>query len=304
MTIFVQNDIDGATAYLAWCWAFQERRFCVQKATSVNIERIYKKWQQTYENAETEQCLFLGVNCTKILSEIDRPTTFIIDHQKGLNYANVQHAHIIVKPHMSSLTRLVYELNNLQQKYKWTEPQRQLMEIVDAWKSRRPDNLALAYAFYVIFHYHPSVVSAPYRKFDHFVQKYWNGYETFTDKDLQILVNHALQFKEYVSQLKIYKGELDEPHARKLSILACISDSYVEECALYLLKQNVDVAIVYMPSIKRVVCRRQYHLKDVDLYDVICYNFRDVQEIGGYKHALGFQYNQAFDDWSKKLLAI
>lgn len=236
--IWSNSDLDGATSVILLGQIFSQ--FEYQSVFFGQFEEQYTKWAKT--NLENYDKVFIVgmVIDQSLLNKIDDPRLVIIS-DRGEKLVAYDSTLIIEK--ISSCSKLIYK------KFKHVKDipvnVKRLIVYADDYNE------------YVLKHDESKYLNAIYRRlgyrnFYKFVDRFWNGYDGFTDKELNLAESFLKEIQDEVSSIDLYSGEY-----KGWKIFSVFSKLSVNEIAKEIMDAHTcDVVIVVNPDTKFVSFRK------------------------------------------------
>lgn len=279
--VWVNSDLDGATSTILLGRVFpkMEYRHCFFG----DFQNQYLEWSEKYFD-EYEKIFIVGmVLDQEFLKKIDDKKIVIIsDRGDKLKVWDTT----LISEEYSSCSKLIYKI--FSKKINFSRPIKYLTLFVDDYNSY---NLKFTHSQYLNGVYR----TMPYDRFGSFVKRFWDGYDGFTDKELERAESFFQEIEDEVAQLDLYEGE-----SGGYKILATISKKSVNELAKNLIdNHDHDVIIVLNPSTKFVSFRK--HPKSGANIALLA---EKLVNGGGGEWAAGGQYTEKFGDFMKGLLLL
>lgn len=236
--IWSNSDLDGATSVILLGNIFTQ--FEYQSVFFGKFEEQYIKWAKTnLENYDKVFIVGMVIDQT-LLNKIDDPRLVIIS-DRGEKLTSYDSTLII--DNYSSCCKLLYK------KFK---------EVRDI-----PNNIkrlivyADDYNEYVLKHDESKYLNAIYRRlgyrnFYKFVDRFWNGYDGFSDMEINLAQSFLREIEDEVSTIDMYQGEY-----KTWKVFSVFSKLSVNEIAKEIMdNQKCDVVIVVNPDTKFVSFRK------------------------------------------------
>jgi hypothetical protein len=282
MKIFLWTNIDmdavGSTVLLGNCYPNMEYR----SVFFGDFETEYLKWE---DNASQYDKIFIvGIPLSQsTLNKIDRENvTVVLDTQDVLTSNKSK---LIIKEE-TSCCKLLYKI--LSKKYTFSNDIIKLIAHFDDYNSY---NLKYPLTKCLNSLYRKSGS----RKFQTFVNKFWNGLTALTPTELNLCEQYNREIDEELQKLDVYGANYqDKP------IVATFSKLPVNEIAAYLLSEyKADIAIVVNTSTEFVSFRKS-NSSPIDLR----YMAENLCNGGGGQYAAGGKLTTKFMEFSQTLILL
>jgi len=276
--IWSTSTLDGATSTIILGNIFKNMEY--QHAFFGDFENQYKNWSEDHlENYD--KVFVVGMSLTQsLINKIDDPrVVFISNKKENLNVFDSS----MISEDCSSCSKLIYK--KFKEKVKFTVPLKQLIAYIDDYNGN------------TLKHEESSYLNAVYRKsgykkFSTFVNRFWNGFDGFTNGELKLAESFFKEIDRECEGLDLFKGEF-----KKWKVILTFSKCPVTEIANKLLDNyETDVIIVVNTDSKYVSFRRK-QVSDVDLK----FMAEHLCDGGGTESSSGGTLTKKFLEFSEQL---
>lgn len=279
--IWANSDLDGAASTITLGNIFTQ--FDYQSVFFGNFEEAYTAWaNNNLEDYDKVFIIGMVVDQT-LLNKIDDPRIVLIsDRGERLNSFDST----IITEQYSSCCRLIY--SKFKNKVEFTQDLKKLILYVDDYNR------------YDLKYEESKYLNALYRKmgykrFSSFVDRFWNGFDGFTESEVMLADTFFEEINKEVKSLDIYTGEF-----RDWKVVSTFSKLSVNEISKSLIDNtDADVIIVINPDSKFVSFRKPNASK-AD----IKYMAENLCNGGGGEWAAGGSITQKFLDFATKLTSL
>jgi hypothetical protein len=269
--IWSNSDLDGACSVILLGQIFQE--FEYQSCFFGKFEENYTTWAKS--NLENYDKVFVVgmVIDQKLLNKIDDPRLVIIS-DRGEKLTAYDSTLIIEES--SSCSKLIYK--KFKKVREFPINVKKLLVYVDDYNE------------YLLKHEESKYLNAIYRRlgyrnFYKFVDRFFDGFDGFTDTEINIAEGFFKEIENEVSTIDLYSGEF-----KGWKVLAVFSKLSVNEIAKELIDNHkADVIIVVNPDTKFVSFRKPIG----SLADIV-YMAENLCDGGGGEWASGGQMTEKF----------
>ena len=279
--IWANSDLDGAASTILLGNIFTQ--FDYQSVFFGKFEETYTAWAKN--NLEDYDKVFIVgmVIDQTLLNKIDDPRIVVISDRGELLKAFDS---TIITDECTSCCKLIY--SKFKEKINFTVELKKLVLYVDDYNKYE---LKYEESKYLNGIYR----KMGYKKFSTFVDRFWNGFDGFTDSEVALA---GVFFDEIYTEsqtLDIYKGEF-----KGWSVISTFSKFSVNEIAKELIDNyEADVIIIVNPDSKFVSFRKPNGSK-AD----IKYMAENLCSGGGGEWASGGHMTQKFLDFTQKLILV
>lgn len=278
--VWANSDLDGACSTILLGNIFPDLEY--KSAFFGDFLNQYTEWEHNLENYD--KIFIVGMVLDQsIINKIDDPkVVFVSDRNEKLNVFDSS----IITEEYSSCCKLLYK--KFKDKFDIPPDLKKLILYIDD------------YNVYSLKHKESEYLNGLYRntrynRFKVFVNRFWNGYDGLTDKEMVLAESffHAID-NEY-KNLDLYEGQFKD-----WSVIATFSKFAVNEIAKKLIDNHKkDVIIVVNPDTQFVSFRKP----EGSTAD-IAFIAENLCSGGGGEWASGGKITQKFMDFTQKLIQI
>ena len=279
--IWANADLDGAASTILLGNIF--KNFEYQSVFFGKFEDTYTLWAK--KNLENYDKVFIVgmVLDQSLISKLDDPRLVIIS-DRGDNLTSFDS--ILIDEDCTSCCKLLYK--RFKEKIDFPVDIKKLILYVDDYNKYE---LKYDESKYLNAIYRKS----GYKKFISFVNRFWNGFDGFTDKEIALADTFFKEIKDEVEKLIVYKGEFKD-----WVVISTFSNMAVNEVSKELMDGYVtDVVIVVNPDTRFVSFR-----KPKDSPADIQYMSEYLCSGGGGEYASGGQICKRFLEFTEKLIKV
>lgn len=279
--VWANSDMDGATSVILLGNIFP--KFDYKSCFFGIFEEKFLEWSKT--NLDNYDKIFVVgmVLDQKLVNKIDSPNiVFISDRQENLMTIESK----IISKDSASCCKIIYDL--FKEKVIITDDIKKLVLYTSDYNSyslkyKESENLNAIYRSYL------------YNKFGSFVNRFWKGYDKFTDNELNIVDNYFKNILNEVENLELFEGTF-----KNYKVLSTISKYSPNELTKYLL-ENYDHDIIIVVNLDtQFVSFRKNTNSDVDLGFVAQY----LCDGGGTTKSAGGTITEKFLEFTKTFTEI
>ena len=278
---WVNSDLDGVGSAVLLGNIFKnfEYRHCFFG----NFEEQYRIWAKTGLD-QYEKVFIVGMSLNQnLLKTLDDPRVVIVnDRLSGLKVWDS----MLIEGECSSCTRLLY--TKFKDRVAFTSDLKRFVLFVDDYNG------------YTLKYAETKYLNALYRRsggnrFITFVKRFQNGFDGFTDKEVEIAESFFKELEKEVDSISIFEGVV-----KNYKVISTITLFSVNEIAAYLLeKYKSDVVIIMNPDTQSVSFRKSLN-SEID----IVWMAEKLCDGGGGPHASGGKITPKFLEFTKTLKAI
>jgi hypothetical protein len=269
--IWSNSDLDGACSVILLGQIFNQ--FEYQSCFFGKFEDEYLKWAKT--NLENYDKIFIVgmVIDQRLLNKIDDPRLVIISDREDKLTA---YDSTLIVEECSSCSKLIYK--KFKKVKEFSVDVKKLLVYVDDYNE------------YLLKHEESKYLNAIYRRsgyrsFYKFVDRFFDGFDGFTDTEINIAEGFFGEIDKELSTMDLYSGEF-----KGWKVLAAFSKLSVNEIAKGLIDNHkTDVIIVVNPDTKFVSFR-----KSLGSPADIVYMAENLCDGGGGEYASGGQMTEKF----------
>lgn len=279
--IWANSDLDGAASVVLLGNIFHNIEY--KSAFFGKFEEYYKVWAKKHLE-DFDKVFVVGMVLDQsMLNRLDDPRLVIIS-DRGENLKTFDSTLITDK--CSSCCKLIYR--KFKDKVEIPLDVKKLVAYVDDYNKY---DLKYEESKYLNAIYRKMV----YNKFVTFVNRFWNGYDGFTDNEIAIVQSYFDEIHKEAAELDLFKGEY-----RGWSVMATFSKHPVNEIAKELIDNHpFDVIMVVNPDTKFVSFR-----KPNDSKADIVYMAENLCGGGGGEQASGGQMTEKFMEYMRTLIEL
>lgn len=242
----------------------------------------YTDWEHNLENYDKVFVVGMVLDQSLINKIDDRKVVFVSDRGEKLNVFDST----LISEEYSSCCKLLYK--KFKDKFEIPNDLKRLILYVDD------------YNVYSLKHKESEYLNGLYRnirynRFKTFVERFWNGYDGLTDKEMESAEAFFNAIDKEYESLDLYEGEFKE-----WSVVATFSKFSVNEIAKKLIDNHKkDVIIIVNPDTQFVSFRKP----EGSIAD-ITFMAENLCNGGGGEWASGGKISQKFLDFTQKLILL
>ncbi len=278
---WVNSDLDGVGTAVLLSNIF--KNFEYRNCFFGNFEEQYLKWEKELAS-EYDLIFIVGMVLDQsIIKKVDRPhVTIVNDRADGLRVYDST----LIEQEYSSCTKLLY--NKLKNRYDFPKNVKRFILYVDDYNS------------YALKHEETKYLNALYRKtgydrFNRFVKRFYDGFDGFTDSEIELAESFFKELQDELDKIDIYKGTYNGSN-----VLSTISKFSVNELAHSILTDYVtDVVIILNPDTQFVSFRKSSN-STADVAKMA----KELCDGGGGEWASGGKITKKFLEFSQELEQI
>jgi hypothetical protein len=278
--VWANSDLDGACSTILLGNIFPTMEY--KSVFFGDFLNQYTDWESNLENYDKVFVIGMVLD-QSIINKIDDPrVVFVSDRGEKLNIFDST----MISEECSSCCKLLYK--KFKEKFEFPPDLKKLILYVDD------------YNFYSLKHKESEYLNAIYRntrynRFKVFVNRFWNGYDGLTDKEMESAEAFFLAIDNEYANLDLYEGTFKD-----WSVIATFSKFSVNEIAKKLIDNHKkDVIIVVNPDTQFVSFRKP----EGSTAD-IAFIAENLCNGGGGEYASGGKISQKFLDFTTKLIRI
>lgn len=279
--IWANSDLDGAVSVITLGNIF--KNFDYQSVFFGKFEEHYTKWAS--ESLEDYDKVFIigMVLDQSLMTKIDDPRLVVIsDRNEKLKAYDAT----LITAECSSCSKLIY--NKFKKVAEIPLNIKKLIAYADDYND------------YVLKYEESKYLNAIYRRmgyrnFYKFVERFWDGYDGFTNMEVNLAESFFKEIRDEVETLELYKGEY-----KTWKVVATFSKLSVNEIAKEIMNaHDSDIIIVINPDTKFVSFRKPTN-SNAD----IVYMAEKLCDGGGSEYACGGQLTQKFLEFTTELTIL
>jgi len=279
--LWVNSDMDGAASTILLGNIFPDMEY--KSVFFGDFLNQYTDWvDNNLENYDKVFVVGMVLDQSLVNKIDDHKVVFVSDRAEKLNLFDSS----IICEETTSCTKLLYK--KFKNKFEFTSNLKKLVLFVDGYNS------------YILTHKESEYLNGVYRnirynRFNAFVNRFWDGYDGLTEKELQSAEAFFNAIDEEYDILEKFEGKF-----KNWTVLATFSQVSVNEIAKKLVDNSEhDVIVVVNPSTKFVSFRKRPE-SDADLGFIA----ENLCSGGGSSNAAGGSITQKFLDFTTKLTQI
>lgn len=292
--IFTHRDLDGAASYLVASWFCTAPDIHITYTPVSSVAKMRDEittWLANNSFEDYNRIYFLDLDTSSIKDIIDKENVTIIDHHLSHAefiaddgaYTNAKAAVV----EYTSCCKLLYKIFSRQNpSIKLTSHQKALIAICDDYDCYKLDIKYSKPLNCVFYSYNNS--------FDSFVKRFYNGFDGFNARELNMIKIHKDTLDSIINNLETYHGTLG-----KYIVVAGFADKCINEVHEYMLQEydDADISIVVMGSTNRVSWRKQTDCPAMvnEIAERLCNG-------GGHEYAAGGVVTPAFEKFTQTLI--
>lgn len=278
--VWANSDLDGAASVILLGNIFPNMEY--KSVFFGDFYNSYVDWESNLENYDKVFVVGMVLDRYLINKIDDHKVVFVSDRGEKLNVFDSS----IISEEYSSCCKLLYK--KFKEKFEFPTDLKKLILYVDDYNQ------------YSLKHTESEYLNAIYRntrynRFKVFVNRFWNGYDGLTDKEMESAEAFFLAIDNEYANLDLYDGSFKD-----WSVIATFSKFSVNEIAKKLIDNHKkDVIIVVNPDTQFVSFRKP----EGSIAD-IAFIAENLCSGGGSKWASGGKITQKFLDFTQKLIQM
>jgi hypothetical protein len=278
--VWANSDLDGACSTILLGNIFPNMEY--KSVFFGDFLNQYTDWEHNLENYDKVFVVGMVLDQSLINKIDDHKVVFVSDRGEKLNVFDSS----IISEEYSSCCKLLYK--KFKDKFDIPNDLKKLILYVDD------------YNVYSLKHKESEYLNGLYRntrynRFKEFVNRFWNGYDGLTDKEMESAESFFEAIDKEYESLDLYEGEFKE-----WSVIATFSKLPVNEIAKKLIDNHKkDVIIVVNPDTQFVSFR-----KPEGSIANITFMAENLCNGGGGEWASGGKISQKFLEFTQKLIQI
>ena len=222
--VWANSDLDGAASVILLGNIFPNMEY--KSVFFGDFYNAYKDWEHNLENYDKVFVVGMVLDQSLINKVDDRRVVFVSDRGEKLNVFDSA----LISEEYSSCCKLLYK--KFKTKFEFTPNLKKLILFVDD------------YNVYSLKHKESEYLNGIYRntrynRFKEFVKRFWNGYDGFTDKEMETAESFFSAIDEEYLKLELYEGKFKD-----WSVIATFSKFSVNEIAKKLIDNHRKDAII------------------------------------------------------------
>jgi hypothetical protein len=278
--VWANSDLDGACSTILLGNIFPDVEY--KSAFFGDFLNQYSEWEHNLENYDKVFVVGMVLD-QSLINKIDDPkVVFVSDRGEKLNVFDSS----IITEEYSSCCKLLYK--KFKDKFDIPPDLKKLILYIDD------------YNVYSLKHKESEYLNGLYRntrynRFKVFVERFWNGYDGLTDKEMVLAEAFFYAIDTEYKNLDLYEGQFKD-----WSVVATFSKFSVNEIAKKLIDNHKkDVIIVVNPETQFVSFRKP----EGSTADIV-FIAENLCNGGGGEYASGGKISQKFLDFTTKLILI
>lgn len=278
--VWANSDLDGACSTILLGNIFPDLEY--KSAFFGDFLKQYSEWEHNLENYDKVFVIGMVLD-QSLINKIDDPkVVFVSDRNEKLNVFDST----IITEEYTSCCKLLYK--KFKDKFDFPSDLKKLILYIDD------------YNFYSLKHQESEYLNALYRntrynRFKVFVNRFWNGYNGLTEKEMVLAESFFNAVDTEYNNLEVYEGKFKD-----WSVIATFSKFSVNEIAKKLIDNHKkDVIIVVNPDTQFVSFRKSEG-SEAD----IAFMAENLCNGGGGEWASGGKISPKFMDFTQKLIQI
>ena len=294
--VFTDVDLDGTTSLLALHWHLGAKLGDIPfKATTVsNFRREFLKWAETDSINNYDKVYFLDLDTSNCIDLVDHNKSVIIDHH--LTHVKVKENYKQAKHHIieaTSCAKLVYSYF----KVNVTNAQKYFIALAndyDSYQFKLPETYDLNCL------YSNTQKTLERSRTHKFIERFYNGFDSFTSQEKNIIKEHKLNRDNVINNLQIYTGNVNLGKA-PYRVVGTMCSKFVNEVCDYLIKQHkADIVFSINPNNQHVSWRKNKETCPIDLSKLSA----KLCDGGGHEYAAGGKMTETFMEFTKQLTPL
>ena len=278
--VWANSDLDGACSTILLGNIFPNMEY--KSVFFGDFLNQYTEWEHNLENYDKVFVVGMVLDQSLINKIDDHKVVFVSDRGEKLNVFDSS----MISEEYSSCCKLLYK--KFKEKFEFPSDLKKLILYVDD------------YNVYSLKHKESEYLNGLYRntrynRFKVFVNRFWNGYDGLTDKEMELAEAFFEAIDEEYNNLDLYEGKFKE-----WSVVAVFSKFSVNEIAKKLIDNHKkDVIIVVNPDTQFVSFR-----KPEGSIANITFMAENLCNGGGGEWASGGKITPKFLDFTQKLIQL
>lgn len=243
--VFVNNDIDGATAFLVFKWLTGKKDLLFKTVSKKSLKPVFDKWISTQSIDEYDFIYFFDIDPNDISSQIPPEKIVVINNTA---VGTTPGTKIFVDTDTSTC-KLVYRLFHKKLKTDLTDQQKLLLILADD---------LTRYAFAAKGSYELGLIFSNYQgdRVQKYINNFHNGFTGFTPQHNNIINFYRNKLDTVKRDTEIFSATLPLQGENR-NIVAAFADSFINEISDWLISTtSADISIIYNMNDNRVSFRR------------------------------------------------
>jgi hypothetical protein len=273
--VFINNSIDGATAFLMLKWLSGNKKLQSVTVTKKSFRHIFTKWIANNNLDEYKRLYVINVDVSEFTDILPSDKLVVIDNNPN-HVTNHYHKETtkLVYPERSC-THIIYEVFQSKFNVELTKQQKVLMLLVNDYAS---------YSFSLKGSYELGLIFGNYQgdKAQKFCREFYAGFNRFLPEHQTIINFYKNKLNDIRDGLEVFSG-LIPIGTKKYTVVGTFAGSFINEISDWLLEEyNGDISIVINLDDSKVSFRRKDDCK-VDVGQLA----KKLANGGGHKYSAG-----------------
>lgn len=278
---WVNSNMDGAASTILLGNIFQKMDY--KQVFFGKFKEQYLEWEKNFYD-EYDKIFIVGmVLDQQLINKLDDPKlVFISNRGDKLDVYDST----LISEECSSCTRLIY--NKFKTSVNFSQNMKKLVLYVDDYNDYK---LKFSESEYLNGLYR----KYSYDRFNSFVKRFWEGYDGFTEKELEMAEEYFSDVEKEVSNLELFSGQYKD-----WKVISTISKMPVNEVSKQIMNNyDVDVVIVVNTDTEFVSFR-----KGLESNANISYMATKLCDGGGSAGSAGGKITRVFEEFTQTLNLI
>lgn len=286
--VFVNNDIDGAGAFLILKWLTNKKDLPYKTVSRNSFPNVYDKWSKQVNVDDIDHIYVFDLDVTDFVEMIPQDKLVVIDNDPYHDPSKYKSGtKAFIDNEKTSTAKSVYDLFNDRFDNELTTEQKILMLLID-------DNAS--YNFSLKGSYELGLIFDNYQgdQVKKFIADFASGYTGFTSKQQSVIKFYKDKLNKIKSDLDVFSAKLPIG-GNPIKFVSTFSNSFINEVSDWLLKDfGADISIVINVNNNRVSFRRGKNC-DVDLSKLA----KKISNGGGKEYSAGGYLTEELMELSK-----
>lgn len=291
--IFTDADLDGAGAYLLYCWITNTTDVPYQVCRVNDLKAKIKAFSRNNLFDKYEKVCFFDfdVSDPEIVEMIDKDNVLIVDHHKSNIESDVQYEHAQVNIQDGTSTcRLLYKMYE-QECVEFSPEQKLMVALIDDYDSYELKSPLSKQLNTVFWNYQGDRVQK-------LIRDYPTGFTGFNKFHKNIITIQESKLKKLQDSLDIFTGNI-KTKKYNINFASAVATTMINDVADFICeKTGLAVAIVVNPKSGKVSFRRR---KGDDSISMVRLASVLTDESGGHESAAGGLLCDKFLEFTKTL---
>lgn len=294
--VFTDVDLDGTASLLALHWALGAKPGQIPfKTTTVsNFRKEFLKWAENDTVKNYDKVYFLDLDTSTCADLVDHSNCFIIDHH--LTHVKAKDAYKHAQHHIvetTSCAKLVYSYHKLNV----STSQKYFIALANDYDSYQ---FKIAETYDLNCLYTNTQKTLDKTRTHKFLERFYNGFDTFTTLEKNIIKEHKTNRDQVLNSLQIYSGTVNL-NKTPYKVVGTMSSKFVNEVCDHLIRNyGADIVFSMNPSNQHVSWRKNKETCPIDLSKLSA----KLCEGGGHEYAAGGKVTETFMEFTKQLTPI